>query len=69
MEKTDTEKLEILLKHWIEHNEEHAREFGEWAERVKALGNIAVHDDIGKAVEKMREANEYLFKALMMLER
>jgi len=64
MAKTEMEKLEILLKHWVEHNEEHAEEFGEWAEKAKALGNIAVHDDILSAVEKMRKANEYLLKAL-----
>ena len=64
MAKTEMEKLEILLKHWVEHNEEHAEEFGEWAEKAKAPGNIVVHDDILSAVEKMRKANEYLLKAL-----
>ncbi|MFQ6040878.1 MAG: hypothetical protein ACE5PV_08485 [Candidatus Poribacteria bacterium] len=67
MAKTDMKKLEILLKHWVEHNEEHAKEFEEWAEKAKALGNIAVHDDILSAVEKMRKANEYLLKALEKL--
>ena len=64
MAKTEMEKLEILLKHWVEHNEEHAEEFGEWAEKAKVLGNIVVHDDILSAVEKMRKANEYLLRAL-----
>lgn len=64
MAKTDMEKLEILLKHWVEHNEEHAGEFEEWAEKAKALGHVDAHDDILSAVESMRKANEHLLKAL-----
>ena len=64
MAKTDMEKLEILLKHWVEHNEEHGKDFQEWAEKAKSHGNTEVHDDILRAVEKMREANEYLLRAL-----
>ena len=64
MAKTDMEKLEILLKHWVEHNEEHAGEFQEWAEKAKSRGHTDAHDDILSAVENMRKANEYLLKAL-----
>ena len=67
MAKTDMEKLQILLNHWIEHNEEHAGEFEEWAEKAKSSGNAAVHDDILKAVGKLRDANEHLRKALERL--
>ena len=64
MEKTDMEKLQILIEHWIEHNEEHAGEFGKWAERAKSAGNKPVHDDILSAIEKLRNANEHLRTAL-----
>ena len=67
MAKTDMEKLEIVLKHWIEHNEEHREEFQKWAERAKASGRIPVYEDISRAVESMREANEYLQRALERL--
>ena len=67
MAKTDMEKLQILIKHWIEHNEEHAGEFKEWAERAKSFGNTAVHDDILNAIEKLRDADEHLRKALEKL--
>ncbi len=63
MEKTDMEKLEILLKHWVEHNEEHGGEFEKWAEKAKALGRNDVNNNILQAIEKMREANEFLVKA------
>ena len=29
----ETEKLRVLLPHWIEHNGEHAQEFRDYAER------------------------------------
>jgi len=38
------EKLEILLKHWVEHNEEHAGEFQKWAEKAKALGHVDTYN-------------------------
>jgi len=67
MAKTDMEKLQILINHWIEHNEEHAGEFKEWAGKAKSSGKTAVHDDILKAIGKLRDANEYLRTALEKL--
>ena len=64
MAKTDMEKLQVLINHWIEHNEEHADEFRKWAERARAAGKGAVHDDILKAIGKLRDANENLRAAL-----
>ena len=30
----DLEKLQVLIPHWIEHNNEHADEFRRWAEKA-----------------------------------
>ena len=27
----ETDKLRVLIPHWIEHNQEHAQEFRDWA--------------------------------------
>ncbi len=67
MAKTDMEKLVILLQHWIEHTEDHTKEFEEWAEKAADLGHIKVRDEIGRAVEKMSQANEHLLSALAQL--
>ncbi|HEX29288.1 TPA: hypothetical protein ENG04_04335 [Candidatus Poribacteria bacterium] len=67
MTKMDVKRLEALLKYWIAHNEEHAGEFQEWADKAKASGNIAIHDSMSIAVRKIYEANEYLLKALKEL--
>jgi len=64
MAKDDDAKLEILLSHWIEHNEEHAEEFTEWALKAKANGNGGVHDHMMKAVQQMKGANKSLLAAL-----
>ena len=31
----DSEKLNHLIGHWIEHNDSHAAEFAKWAERAR----------------------------------
>ncbi len=59
----DKEKLEKLLKHWIEHNEEHATEFREWAAKAREMGKTAVGDEIEKAANQLDKANEMLGKA------
>jgi hypothetical protein len=55
----ETEKLRVLLPHWIEHNEEHASEFQHWA--------ITVDDaapELLAAVEAMHKVNHSLALAL-----
>lgn len=34
----ELEKLKKLLEHWKEHNQEHARVYGEWAEKALGFG-------------------------------
>jgi hypothetical protein len=31
-------RLKTLLSYWVGHNEEHGREFREWAERAAQMG-------------------------------
>ncbi len=67
MVRVTKEKLEILLKHWVQHNNEHGVEFRSWAEEAKDLGEIA-HDAILEAAQQMDKANEFLLRALASLE-
>ncbi len=55
--------MEILLKHWAEHNSEHGAEFRHWAEIAKGYGK-APHDAILAAAQQMDKANEFLKQAL-----
>ncbi len=58
----ETEKLRVLLPHWIEHNGEHAREFREWAERAGEARNA-----LWDAARLLEEANARLQEALEQL--
>lgn len=67
MAKDDAAKLAILLSHWIEHNQDHAEEFTEWALKAKSNGKGEVHDHMMKAVQQMNGANKSLLTALERL--
>jgi hypothetical protein len=67
MARDDAAKLKILLSHWVDHNEEHAEEFTEWALKAKASGKGKVHDHMMKAVQQMKGANKSLLAALESL--
>ena len=60
----ETEKLRILIPHWLEHNEEHAEEYRRWAEKAGA-----VSADILAAVEAVKQVNQALAAALEKLGR
>ena len=55
----ETDKLRVLIPHWIEHNEEHAQEFQKWSAVAGDAGT-----DIMAAAEAMRQANRFLGQAL-----
>jgi len=58
----ETEKLRVLIPHWIEHNKEHAAEYREWAERAGEAGA-----EIILAADTMLQANTSLEGALEKL--
>jgi rubrerythrin len=58
----ETEKLRVLLSHWIEHNQEHADEFRRWAEKA---GDAA--PDVLAAAQRMGQVNQALAAALEKL--
>jgi hypothetical protein len=61
---TDQGKLRVLLPHWIEHNAEHAAEFRNWAQKVRAAGREEVAEEIDTAAKEMGWVNESLSAAL-----
>ena len=67
MDDTERRKLEALLGYWIRHNEEHGKEFREWAKKAEDAGEDSIRDDILQAARKMDEASTALGKALERL--
>ena len=64
----DMEKLGILLPHWIDHNEEHAEGFEEWAAKAESHGHAEAAALIRQAAAAMRSASDTLRKAQGALE-
>lgn len=60
-------KLRVLLDYWIEHNNEHQKEFEAWADRVAALSQQA-SKCLEDAANNMAAASKHLAKALQILE-
>jgi hypothetical protein len=61
------EKLRTLLHHWMEHNDEHAETYREWAEKAAATGNqdvaavlMKLCDETKKLTPLMKEAMDKL---------
>lgn len=60
----ESEKLRVLLPHWIEHNNGHESDCIKWAEIARKEGQESVADYIDAAVKTMKETNDLLAKAL-----
>ena len=57
----ELEKLQVLLPHWIEHNQGHAEECRKWVDQV---GQEKVQSSLNAALEAMDQVSKYLNKAL-----
>lgn len=66
-EKTELEKLRILLPHWIEHSHSHQHEFKKWAEIARDEGREDVAELIARAVSALSEADKALEQGLASL--
>jgi len=64
----DREKLPIIIRHWIEHNESHIGEYRQWAQKAGELGLKAVKTRITEAMEAIIQSNDLFRKALKELE-
>jgi hypothetical protein len=60
----DKERLRIVLKHLIEHNEGHAEDYARWIELAKNNNLSRVAGLIAEASKQMNKASEALKSAL-----
>ena len=63
-EKSNLEKLRLLLPHWIEHSHSHQDEFKKWADIAEEEGQGETSTLITQALMKMAETDKILEKAL-----
>jgi hypothetical protein len=58
------DKLIKLLEHWIRHNQEHAKTYGDWAEKAAADSKGEVSILLNEAVSLSIHLNRKFEKAL-----
>lgn len=61
------DKMTALLDYMVKHNEHHAAELDQVAERFRSEGKEAVADQIKKAADEFQKGNLYLNLALSMI--
>lgn len=64
---TDIEKLQMLLSHWLQHNESHGKEYAKWAAVARQAGHATTAEHIEKAVELLAKADKAFEKALQSI--
>jgi hypothetical protein len=64
----DKEKLSIIIKHWIGHNESHLEEHRQWAEKAGEMGLTGVKARLTEAMEAISQSNSRLEEALKELD-
>lgn len=64
---TQIEKLNILLPHWINHNNDHIRDQENWIKKAEAAGLLQVADELRRALDYSKKANRYIEQADLCL--
>lgn len=63
-----TEKAAIRIEHWIEHNEDHAREYKAFAEEMQSAGKTECARLILETAEFTARSSDTLRRALAALD-
>jgi len=61
---SDIEKLQMLITHWLQHNESHGKEYAKWAEVARQAGHSTTAEFIEQAGDLLAKADEAFGKAL-----
>ena len=61
------EKIEKILSHWIKHNEDHASNYRNWAEKAKANGIQKAGTLLEEAADMSLAMNEKFNAALALV--
>jgi len=58
-----TQKLEVLIPHWISHNEEHVSEYRKWADRLESEGLVVTAERLRQAADLVMASNRHFQEA------
>ena len=62
------DKINLLLSHWIEHNESHQEDYKKWAGQAKKEGKDEIVALILAAMSQFKEGNNRLRQAKQILD-
>lgn len=66
--KTPTEKLTVLLPHWLEHNEEHIAEMRTYLQAIELQGETETSRRFGLAITRMGQVSDALLTVIATLD-
>ena len=65
---SDSQRLKKMIEHWLGHSDDHARSYGEWAQKARLAGR----EDVAKVLEELAaetlDQKRKIEKALQLLE-
>lgn len=64
----ESEKLKLLLNHWMEHNNEHAAIYKDWAEKASAFGNEGLSETLCRLYHESKKLNLLFGEAIRKIE-
>ncbi len=63
----ELEKLKTLLHHWMEHNDEHAEAYRDWAKKASSLGNEELSKILDLLYHETKRLNRLIEKAQRLI--
>jgi hypothetical protein len=63
----DLRKLQMMLDHWIEHDDSHVESYREWAEKASASGEEEIAREIHLAMDDSETVKAHLKRARAIL--
>ena len=57
-------KLQTLLVHWSQHNDEHAESYCMWADKIAALGHVELSSHMRALCQDAKKLREHFEKAI-----
>ncbi|HUJ16901.1 MAG TPA: hypothetical protein VL197_02825 [Nitrospirota bacterium] len=63
----DLKKLQLMLEHWIEHDDSHVESYREWADKASRAGEEDIAKEIHLAISESDAVKSHLKRAKAIL--
>jgi hypothetical protein len=64
----EVEKLKKLIPHWMEHNDEHAETYKDWAEKMSSLEKKELSEILIRLHQESRKLKALFKEAMRMID-